>query len=265
MTLRTTSLLVMMVGLALADQQAHANPADASAPVDVAPASSDAVLSAARPGFGDTTSTVPPWRLALETGMTMGTEGAETNVEIGAILVRMGITPWLEARVLAPGLSVSAGASEAGATDAGLGLCVGFALHDRIGLGLTTMVGFPLSDLADGEGGPGLSSSLNLGVTLSDTLSLAVTAVVGFVQPQGGAGISWDAGGAVALAASFDDTSIYAEAVLLAAEGAEATPGFGVGVARMLTDTLQIDLHLDYRMPAAGTDVLVGLGVATLL
>ncbi|MDP6945917.1 MAG: hypothetical protein QF464_17335, partial [Myxococcota bacterium] len=160
--------------------------------------------------------------------------------------------------------TISPGASEASVTDAGLGFKVAFALHDRVQLGLTTMVGLPVGDLARGEGGPGLSNSLNLGVTLSERLSLAVTAVAGFAQLQSGGDLSWEAGGALGLVATFDETSLYAEGVLLTDQSAEATVGFGVGVARMFTDTLQFDLYFDYRLVPSGTHVLVGLGVASL-
>ena len=259
MNARVTLALLTAVAVMFVTGPADAEPTAATSeqpPAIEAPADpAAATLSADRPGFADSPSVVAPWRLAVETGLSFGTDGEETQVGLGSMLVRMGVTPWLEARLLAPGLTIDAGASAVSATGAGLGTKIGLKLHDTVQLGLTTMLNLPVGDVS---GSVGLSNSLNLGLTLSGTLTMALTCVIGVAAPQGGGGATWEAGGAAAFVAGLGDTSVYAEGVVLGAEDEATTLGFGVGVARMFGDTFQLETIID---PLALQDLDLDLGL----
>ena len=265
LALLTATLWLSVTTTAHAADQPGASPAaEEVAPAATAPAPdpSTATLSSDRPGFADSPTVIAPWRLAIETGLIVGTAGEELQVGLGSLLVRMGVTPWLEARLLAPGLTIDAGSSAVRATGAGLGTKIGLSLHDTVQLGLTTMLNLPVGDVSESVG---LSNSLNLALSLSEALSLAITGVIGVAAPQDGGAATWNAGAAAALVLALDDTSVYVEGVLLGAEAEATTVGFGVGIARMFGDTFQLDLSLDSRRLDSRTDVTVGLGIATLL
>lgn len=216
-------------------------------------------FAADRPGFGDATSVVPPWHVAIETGMTLSSAAADSTFGYQGVLVRMGLLSWLELRMQEGGVTHAFGADAAAHDPGGAGFKVAFGLLDGLALSLVTMFGTPSVDAAPGEETFRFASGLNVELGLSDTAAVALTAVADVTEER------WEAGGAVGLIANLDDASLYVEGVVLTDDSAETSLQFGIGATRMLTDSLQVDLFMDYALPASGTTVLIGLGLAILI
>ena len=202
-----------------------------------------------------------PWVLGFEFGLGLSAASDAVSLE-QALLVRMGITSWLEARVQVPGVLVSQHGGSSG-TDGGLGTKIGFDLFDGLGVALVTMLAIPVTD--ESAGSFGLSNGLNVGLALSDTVSVALTGVADITLPDEGE-LTWELGGAVGLVGSLgDDASVFLEGILVSDQSGATTPGFALGATRMLTDTMQFDLFFQYDALEAGTAVLVGTGLSFML
>jgi hypothetical protein len=82
-----------------------------------------------RPGNGNAASTVAPGRLNVESGFLVGWTDATDDVTTVSFPVglRLGLTPWLEARVLTSlvGIETVDGSTDVSATDTGLGVKLG--------------------------------------------------------------------------------------------------------------------------------------------
>jgi hypothetical protein len=78
-----------------------------------------------RPGFGESASAVPPAHLQLESGITWTRLDADTSAADGPeLLLRSGLTRWLELRLLTPDWSTlkAAGRRSSGWADVSVGL-----------------------------------------------------------------------------------------------------------------------------------------------
>ena len=235
----------------------------AEAPNTDAPVS----FAADRPGYGDATTTVPPFRLALEAGATLLTSDGGLALEIPQLLLRYGLTGWLELRVQVPGLNLPIDRDGVPAgTDGGVGFKVAVAMHQRVGLSWVSTFGVPVADLARGEQAFLWSSSLNLGITLSDSFGMNATATAGLRQPFDvpDAALLWELGGALGVSGTFDTTGLYLEGIGVTDQDGAVRLALGLGLTQMLTPTLQLDLSFDYDLPEYGSAIRVGVGVATL-
>ena len=218
-----------------------------------------------RPGFGDGTSVMAPWRFGFELGVSLDSSSEHVEFALPELLVRMGLTSWIEARVALPGMSMAQG-SPVSATDAGVGFKVGFELFEGLGVSLVTMFDIPVAD--ESQDTFGLFNGLNVEIELSDAVGIAVTAVTTIRQPLGDAGgeLGWEAGGALALIGNLgDDASVYLEGIGMTDDAGEGGVGFGIGATRMITDSLQVDLFFEYGVPDSGTTVLIGGGLSFML
>jgi hypothetical protein len=224
-------------------------------------------FAADRPGFGDATTTAPVFRLALEAGVTQVTASTGLALDLPQLLLRFGLTDWLELRAQIPGLSLPIDQDGVpSGTDGGAGFKIAAALHERVGLSWVSTFGVPVAELARGESAFVWSSTLNLGVTLSDSFGLNVTAAAALRQPLhiADATLSWELGGALGVSGAFDMTGLYLEGIAVADQDGALRLAVGLGVTQMLSQTLQLDLSFDYDLPDFGSTIRVGLGVATL-
>lgn len=217
------------------------------------------VFAPDRPGFGDATSVVPQWRFALETGTHLSSAAADATFGFEGLLVRMGVLSWLELRFHGGGLTHGFGQGGVNQAPGGAGFKAAFGLMDGLDVALVTTFGIPQTEEALAEDPFQVSSGLNVEFALSDTAGLAVTGVVDVTEER------WEAGGALGLIRTLDDASLYIEGAVLTDDRAATTIQFGVGATRMLTDSLQVDLFMDYALPESGTIVLIGLGAAYLI
>src|SRR5687767_15904819 len=67
-----------------------------------------------RPGFADSTATVPGGRAQVELGVRSSFEDDATSLNLPSILLRVGLTSFLEARITAPDLQVDLQKEDAG-------------------------------------------------------------------------------------------------------------------------------------------------------
>ena len=225
-------------------------------------------LAADRPAFGDATTTVPPFRLALESGVTLTTADDGAGLELPNLLLRYGLTDWFELRVQVPGLSLpidTDGQGPAG-TDGGVGFKFAVAVHQRVGLSWVSTFGVPVADLVADEQAFHWASTLNLGISLNDTFSLNATAAAGLRQPLEveDASMSWNVGGSFGVSGTFVDTGLYVDGIAVTDHDGALRLALGLGLTQMLTDTLQLDLTFDYDLPDYGSSIRIGAGVATL-
>ena len=224
-------------------------------------------FAADRPGFGDATTTVPPFRLALEAGATLVTAEDDAGLELPNLLLRYGLTDWFELRLQVPGLDLPVAADGVPVgTDGGAGFKLAVAIHERVGLSWVSTFGVPVAGLAVDEHAFLWASTLNLGITLDDTFAINATGVAGLRQPLqvDDAPMSWELGGAVGVSGTFDDTGLYLEGIAVADQDGALRLALGLGLTQMLTDRLQLDLSFDYDLPEYGSSIRIGAGVATL-
>ncbi|MGB0590217.1 MAG: transporter [Myxococcota bacterium] len=251
----TALCLVFVIAPARADESTHTAP------------EAQVSFAADRPGYGDATTTVPPFRLALEAGSALLTSDDGLALELPQLLLRYGLTGWLELRVQVPGLDlpVSRDGVPAG-TDGGVGFKLAVAPHARVGLSFVSTFGVPVTALAEGEHELSWSGSLNAGVTLSDSFTLNATASAALTQPLSAEESStlWEIGGAIGVSGAFDSSGLYLEGIAVADQDGALRLALGLGLTQMLTSRLQLDLSFDYDLPEFGSTIRVGVGVATL-
>ena len=220
-----------------------------------------ASFSSDRPGFGNVTSVMAPLRFGFEMGVSMESSMESVGFAVPNLLIRMGLASWLEARFALPSVRLSPD-QDATSTNAGVGIKIGFELFEGFAMSYVAMFDTPV---VVNDQGAGLYNGLNLAYQLSDTWGLAATGTV-TLRDRGSDALGWEAGASLALSASLgDDASIYVETNGTTDETGEARYGFGVGTTRMLTDTMQFDLFLEYGLGESGTTVVVGSGVSFML
>ncbi len=224
-------------------------------------------FAADRPGFGDATSCVPPLRVALEAGSTLEASEKGVALELPLALLRVGLLSWLEGRVLSPGISFPFGDDDTPkGTNGALGVKLAYAPHAQFEMSWVSMFGIPVVELAAGESAFEYSTTVNLGFAVAETVGLALTGATTVIQPIDSVDdtLLWEAGGALAVSGTLDDTGLYLEVTGLVDQAQEYTLGGGFGVTHMVTEKLQLDMFLNYARPQSVTTIVVGAGVATL-
>lgn len=258
-------LALVVVGLAL---PAHAR--------------ADPVLSTDRPGFANSTTSVPFGYVAVETGLGLTSsleDRADPLITLPQALVRIGLPVGLEARVRIPSLvfrpDAPAGAEDFGASDLGLG--VKLSLEDILAAALSVVAEVTLPLQANGFGADDdVTGNLNaqLGWDILPVLEIVVTANLGWarraVQASGAAILGFDLGPVYPFAQFFGIRSASSERQPIGELGSvEVTEelyeiGFGGGVAVMTADNFQLDASVDFfpyrdRNASLGEAITVGL------
>ena len=228
---------------------------------------SEPTLSADRPTYGDSTSTVPPMRLALEAGSSLTIQEDRLDLELPEALLRFGLTSWLEVRLGLPGLNLPVDADDVPRGSAGgVGFKVAYAPHERFAASFVSTFGVPVAELADGQSVFSWSASLNLGLSLNETFTLGATVASGLSQDldSEGAELAWQVGGALGVTGTFDATGLYIEGVAGVDQSEALHLAIGLGLTQMLTPQFQLDLSFSYDLPSYGDTTRVSLGLATL-
>lgn len=150
-----------------------------------APALADDSISFDRPGFSDSTSSVPAWRLAVETGAFLRTElegDANPYVSVPQALLRFGLPAGLEARLTLPSLVIVPDAGDdplgsgktVGATDPGVGIKYAFSDLGDFGASVVLGLTIPLNVNDYGNDETTGQMGLNLDWTPIEAFSLAL-------------------------------------------------------------------------------------------
>lgn len=228
-----------------------------------APAWAEDRLPADRPGFADSTESVPMGRVAIETSVNLTAElegAADPQIRLPDALIRVGLPLGLEARVLVPSAvfrpDAPGGASDVGATDLGVGAKLSlknlglFALSGVLTMTIPLESGdFGVDDDVTGTAG------LNLDWSPIELLSFTLTGFTGWARsaPQLGIGglTKLNAGPFQVYAQVFGTRQASSETFTVGElsgtlDTEEWSLGVGSGLAVMVSDTVQLDISADF-------------------
>ncbi len=218
-----------------------------------------AQISPDRPGMGEGTSVVAPKRLQLESGYGFVASDAATSHDFGQLLVRYGVSSWLEARAGVGSYVVHDAPVENGYSGTTLGGKVGLWQGERVNASALSTWGLPTGTGVYAE------SDAWQAVALAFDASVA---------------------GPVAVAASLGHTFAYggespAQTSFTATWGVEVNEAIGIGLGYagfyeegpnqnylegaatyLVNDDVQLDVNWAYRMGGDASEVHLGLGVA---
>ena len=258
--------LLLTPTVAMADAELETEEAASEDAGDSEEQDAEAVsFSSDRPGFGNATSVMAPLRFGFELGVDLDSSSDGIGFVVPNLLVRAGLTSWLEARFAVPSLRISPN-DDLRSTNAGVGIKVAFDLHEHLAMSYVSMLDTPV---VISDQGAGFYNGVNLAWQVSDTFGLAATAMVTVrdtVDDNQAHLLGWEAGGSLSLIANVsDDASLYVETNGVSDHDGVGQFGFGVGTTQMLTDTIQFDLFLSYSLGEAGTTVVIGSGTSFML
>lgn len=205
----------------------------------------DVPFSPDRPGYADSTGSVPAGHLLTEAGIQLASQSGTSVLGIPQLSVRGGLTRRLELRLSVPSVRLPLGEGQAAMTGSAVGLKVATPLGEDTALSVVGMLPVAAGPLEQALGTPSLRA--NASHSIGD---FGVTATAG-VSP--GAVLGW--GGC--LAGGYGP--FYAQAAL-EGSGDTLSPLVGAGAAITPREALQLDASVDV-LPAGGA-VRVGAGVA---
>ena len=142
-------------------------------------AAEEVSFSADRPGFADGTSVVPAFRLQTEAGVTGQFADGANAFSAPELLLRLGLTEWLEARLSAPTFNRVApehGKAVSGLGDFGLGVKVAHAFSDALTSSIVAGVSLPTGADAFTSDGVDPEVALNVAYDLNDRFSVGANA-----------------------------------------------------------------------------------------
>lgn len=211
----------------------------------IASASSDAPFNPDRPGYADSTGSVPAGSLMTEAGVLLSAQDGAAVVDAPHLLVRGGLTDQLELRLSVPTVTTVLGGGGAAVGGPAVGLKYATALGGDAAVSVVGTLPVAAGPLDAAFGGP--SVGVNAGKPVGD-IGITANAVV-----SPGEVFGW----AASLAAGY--RAFYAQAAL-EGSGGEAAPLVGAGAALTPLAGLQLDAFVDVR--PVDSAVSVGAGIA---
>ena len=222
-------------------------------------APADAQISPDRPGFGDGSTAMTAGRLQVESGYGYGTSGGAASHSVGQVLLRYGLTDWLEARGGVGSYVVNETPVQDGYSGTTLGAKAALLEGGPLSAGLIATTGLPT--------GTGAYDGGQAWQDLTLALSAPVAGPVAFASNVGHQfAYSGDSGG---------ETTLTTTLLFSASE----TVGIGFGYAgfyasglnrnyleggatlRTAPDT-QLDVNWAYQVDDYANQVLLGLGIS---
>jgi len=223
-----------------------------------------------RPDFTESGLVVGRGVLQFEAGGTYVDVDAEQATSLGELLVRYGITPGVELRLVTLTYlwSDAPGGSQSGFADSAVGAKIQLTRADRGGfLGRTDSALIVSTSFPSGNGEfrneswqP--SAVLCLGWDLSSRVSAGVN--LGYAQPRGGERFDSFWGSGVIGVGLAENTSAFFELFGFnrEEERGPSTLNFQTGVTHLLSPNLQLDARVARRIIDDGVDFLFGVGVS---
>lgn len=208
-------------------------------------------VSADNPGFTNVTEPAAPLALITELALGVSASDGGAVVTLPGVLARIGLAEHLEARAFLPSAEIAlpgSGPRDVDADDLALGLLVGGAVNDVLGLSASPVVTLPIG--ADDTGAQGVEGSLqvNLSWSVLDALGIDVGAAAGWVQVTDSEGqlqvrAHYLGGALITVNLLPDELSLYSELYLDCTRGAgPCGPILGGGAAWWVVPALQLYL-----------------------
>lgn len=194
-----------------------------------------------RPGFADSTGVAPKGHVITEGGATFFAPAKQERVTVPDLLVRMGLTERLEARLLLPTYNRATFDSSdtvTGFGDAGIGAKFAFEAGP-MAFGLVGTLTLPTgSDNYTADTVNGVLG-LNFGTPLNDRMSLG--GVVGVDLTKNGDDRVLGTFGSLSVGLGFDSAGLYVEAVAVRPDGGPVSKSANLGGTYALSASAQID------------------------
>jgi hypothetical protein len=223
-----------------------------------------------RPDFTESGLVVGRSVLQLESGATYAESGDEEATSLGELLLRYGITPDVELRLITltyAWVDTPSG-SDSGFVDSAIGAKIQLTRADRGGFlgrtdsALIVSTSFPSGNSEFRSSAWQPSAVLALGWDLSSRFSAGVN--LGYSRPRGVERFNsgW-ASGVIGVGIT-ESTSVFLEffGFNREAEDGPCTLNFQAGVAHLMSPDLQLDARVARRVIDDGVDFLFGLGVS---
>lgn len=237
-----------------------------------APAAAQEPMITDRPDFTESAFTVGSGVAQIEAGYTYFERGPTTMHQIGEALIRYGIIPNLEARVLLPSYlsaNTDVGPLESDASgfgDANLGIKLGLVQNEAgeglpsIGLILGSSVPVGADDFTSDAWEP--EAKLALGWSVTERIGLGAN--VNYAQRDPGAGDRYNEFGAsVSLGLPITARmGAFAEYYAIRPEDRADQDYIDGGVTFSLTDDFQLDGRVGYGLNDIDSDWFFGVGLA---
>ncbi len=143
-----------------------------------------------RPDFTESAVTIAPGRVQIEAGATLASEGGTDVTEVGEVLVRVGLLPWLESRLgLGSWSGVDApGGEQDGFTDLELGAKLALLKGAATVPTLALLASSTLPTGAEGVGSEEAEPAVILAAEWELTDRVGVGSNLGWTRPHDGRG-----------------------------------------------------------------------------
>jgi len=218
-----------------------------------------AQISPDRPGFGDGSSSVAVGRVQAETGYGFGSRADRTNHSVGQLLLRYGLTDWLEARGGVGSYVLNDAPLEDGYSGTTLGAKAALLEGGSLSAGLIATTGLPTGTGAYDGGQAWQDLTLALGAPVAGPVTFASNVGHQFTYGEGLEG----------------ETTLTTTLLLSATERV----GVGLGYAGFYTPTLnrnyleggftyrttrntQLDVNWAYQVDGYADEILLGAGIS---
>jgi len=224
-----------------------------------APSITHAQISPDRPGFGDGSTLMNASRFQVETGYGFGMQEDRSTHSLGQLLLRYGLTDWLEARGGVGSYVVNETSVANGYSGTTLGAKASLVQGGPVSMGLIATTGLPTGTGMYDSDEVWQDVTLAFGVPIAGPLSFASNVGHQFTYSEGVKG----------------ETSITTTLLLSATERI----GIGFGYAGFYSETLnrnfleggvtyrtarntQLDVNWAYQIDGYASQLLLGLGIA---
>lgn len=230
----------------------------------------DEEMAPDRPGFADSTRTVPPGHVEIEAGVRGSFESEATDIQAPSLLVRVGLVKHLELRVTAPDivLPIPSGGSDlnAGVNDMVFGIKLAGGVGDSFEVSMIPFFSIPTGTEGQSTRGVDGGLELNFQVAATDNLAIGWNVIAGYENHTDLDEHVFNAGAGVSLGYSFNNAfGAFIESYVQYEKGGKAQPSVAGGVTYLLSETFQLDLSGGTGLTDDAEGPYVSAGVATLL
>jgi hypothetical protein len=203
-------------------------------------------ISADRPGFADAASTVPQGHVQIELGARADFDDAGPQLTAPSILVRVGLSSFVEARVSAPDVLVQfpkgGGDSDAAITDLVVGLKVAGKVGDVFAISLVPFASFPTGTRGGTSTGVGGGAGINFELTPTDALQIGWNVISEFEAEPETSGRIFNFGAGLSAGYQFGALGAFVESYIQYTETEKVQPSVAGGLTYLLTNHVQLDL-----------------------
>jgi hypothetical protein len=221
-----------------------------------------------RPRFADSTETVPAGRVQLELGARGSFEDGATIVTGPSILLRAGLSDFLEARVSAPDITLGIpadGETRAGITDMILGLKIAGG-SGAFTASVLPFASFPTGSSDASTGGIDAGAGFNFQLNATGAFAIGWNAIIAFAGVEGRPRRILDFGAGLSAGYGFTERfGAFVEGYIQYTDGGDVSPSAAGGVTYLISKTVQLDLSGGTGLTGQAEGPYAVTGVALLL